>query len=183
MPYETISKPAAADMKVQPNLHDYETQGASFRWEDLARELDGLPAGGLNIAYEAVDRHLKTARRTRPAILWEGKGGEQETYTFEDISRLSNKWANVLRGLGVKKGDRVFVFLDRIPELYAAVFGTLFSAFGPDAVKDRLADSGAGVLLTSPELWRRISQIRADLPDLRHVIHVVHGGGGGTHRG
>jgi len=184
MPYETISKPAAADMKVQPNLHDYETQGAAFEWEELAKELDGLPGGGLNIAYEAVDRHLKTARRTRPAILWEGKGGERETYTFEDIARLSNKWANVLRGLGVKKGDRVFVFLERVPELYAAVFGTLkvgaivgplFAAFGPDAVRDRLADSGAVVFLTSPDLWRRVQSIRRSLPELRHVIHVQHG--------
>ena len=88
----------------------------------------------------------------KPAILWEGKNGEQETYTFEDMAQALEQVGNVLRSLGVKKGDRVFVFLDRIPELYAAVFGTLkagcvigplFSAFGPDAVKDRLENSGA----------------------------------------
>jgi acetyl-CoA synthetase len=96
---------------------------------------------------------------------------------------MSNRWLNVLRSLGVKKGDRVFVFLDRIPELYAAVFGTLkagcvigplFSAFGPDAVKDRLENSGAVVLLTSPDLWRKIASIRSELPELKHVIHVDH---------
>jgi acetyl-CoA synthetase len=184
MPYETIQKPDAASFSVRPNIADYTGQRASFRWQDVASELDGLPNGGLNIAHEAIDRHLKTGRADKPAILWESKNGAQETYTFRDIARMSNKWANALRALGVKKGDRVFAFLDRIPELYATVFGTLkvgavtgplFSAFGPDAVRDRLADSGAVVFLTSPDLWRRVEQIRGDLPDLKHVVHVQHG--------
>ena len=194
MPYETIDKPPAAAMAVTPNLADYEAQRAAFSWPELAKELDGLPGGpstlrpgsgqGLNIAYEAVDRHLKGDRRDKAAILWEGKNGERESYSFADVARLSNKWANALRALGVQKGDRVFVFLDRIPELYVAVFGALkvgavigplFSAFGPDAVRDRLLDSGAVVFLTSPDLWRRVAQIRGDLPALRHVVHVQHG--------
>ncbi|HEY7466810.1 MAG TPA: acetate--CoA ligase, partial [Dehalococcoidia bacterium] len=167
-----------------PNIFDYETQRAAFRWEDVAKELDGLPGGGINIAYEAIDRHVAKGQGAKAAILWEGKNGEQETYTFEDMAKLSNKWCDVLRNLGIKKGDRVFVFLDRIPELYAAVFGTLkagcvigplFSAFGPDAVKDRLENSGAVLLLTSPELWHKIAEIRDELPALNHVVHVHHG--------
>ena len=182
MPFETINKPAA--LPVRPNISDYEAQRASFRWEDIAKELDGLPGGGINIAYEAIDRHVAKGRGAKAAILWEGKNGEQETYTFEDMARLSNKWCDVLRKLGIKKGDRVFVFLDRIPELYAAAFGTLkagcvigplFSAFGPDAVKDRLENSGAVLLLTSPELWQKIAEIRHELPALKHVVHVHHG--------
>jgi len=184
MPFETINKPPVSEMRVKPNLYDYEAQRARFSWEELAKELDGLPGGGLNIAYEALDRHVAKGKGGKTAILWEGKNGERETYTYEDMAKLSNKWCNVLRSLGIKKGDRVFVFLDRIPELYAAVFGTLkagcvigplFSAFGPDAVKDRLADAGAVLLLTSPDLWRRVSQIRPELPDLKHVVHVQHG--------
>jgi acetyl-CoA synthetase len=184
MPFETISKPAATALPVRPNISDYEAQRASFRWEDVAKELDGLPGGGINIAYEAIDRHVAKGQGAKAAILWEGKNGEQETYTFEDMAKLSNKWCDVLRNLGIKKGDRVFVFLDRIPELYAAVFGTLkagcvigplFSAFGPDAVKDRLENSGAVLLLTSPELWHRIAEIRDELPALKHVVHVHHG--------
>jgi acetyl-CoA synthetase len=184
MPFETISKPAVDSLKVRPNLYDYEAQRATFKWEDIAAELDGLPGGGLNIAYEAVDRHVAKGHGAKTAILWEGKNGEQESYTFADMARLSNQWCGVLRSLGVKKGDRVFVFLDRIPELYAAVFGTLkagcivgplFSAFGPDAVRDRLENSGAILLLTSPDLWRRVSQVRDDLPDLKHIVHVQHG--------
>src|SRR5687768_2743655 len=94
----------------------------------------------------------------------------------------ANKAANGLRALGVEKGDRVFVFLERIPECYFTVFGTLklgavigplFSAFGPDAVKDRLEDSGANVLVTSPDLWAKVAHIRPELPALEHVVLVT----------
>ncbi|HEY7466758.1 MAG TPA: acetate--CoA ligase, partial [Dehalococcoidia bacterium] len=107
MPFETIDKPAATALPVRPNISDYEAQRESFRWEEIAKELDGLPGGGINIAYEAIDRHVAKGRGAKPAILWEGKNGEQETYTFEDMARLSNRWCDVLRKLGIKKGDRV----------------------------------------------------------------------------
>jgi len=186
MNYEPIVKPAAGQMRVRPNLSDYESARASFRWDAVRGELDGLPGGGLNIAYECIDRHLKTDRRDKTAMLWEGKDGRAETYTFAQMAAGSNKAANALRSLGVSKGDRVFVFLERVPELYFAVFGALklgavigplFSAFGPDAVRDRLADSGARVLLTSPELWARVKEIRADLPELEHVVVLDRRGG------
>jgi len=179
MNYQPIVKPAADGMPVKPNLIDYAAARASFRWDGIRAELDGLPGGGLNIAHECIDRHLKTHRRDKTAMLWEGKDGRAETYTFAQMAAGSNKAANALRFLGVRKGDRVFVFLERVPELYFAVFGALklgavigplFSAFGPDAVRDRLADSGAKVLLTSPELWARVKEIRPALPELRHVV-------------
>src|SRR3990170_20032 len=186
MNYDPILKLPAEKMPVVPNLIDYAAARASFRWDDIRAELDGLPGGGLNIAYECVDRHLKTHRRDKTAMLWEGKDGYAETYTFAQMAAASNKAANALRALGVEKGDRVFVFLERVPELYFAVFGALklgavigplFSAFGPDAVRDRLADSGAKVLLTSPELWARVKEIRSDLPELRHVVILDRHGG------
>src|SRR2546422_3067257 len=108
--------------------------------------------------------------------------GERELYTFAEFAREANKAANGLSSLGVNKGDRVFVFLERIPECYFTVFATLklgavigplFSAFGPDAVRDRLADSGAKVLVTSPDLWERVSEIRGALPALEHVVLVT----------
>ena len=184
MPFETIAKPAATALPVPPNINDYEAQRTSFDWEDVAKELDGLSGGGINIAYEAVDRHVAKGHGARTAFVWVGKNGEEERYSFEDLMKLSNQWCSALRNLGVKKGDRVFVFLDRIPELYAAVFGTLkagcvigplFSAFGPDAARDRLENSGAVLLLTSPDLWRKIAAIRGDLPALQKVVHVQHG--------
>jgi acetyl-CoA synthetase len=179
MDYEPIVKPSVDRMTVTPNLADYRAARAAFRWDDIRAELDGLPGGGLNLAYECIDRHLETDRKDKTAMLWEGKDGSTETYTFARLAAASNKAANMLRSLGVRKGDRVFVFLERLPELYFAVFGALkvgavigplFSAFGPDAVRDRLENSAAKVLLTSPGLWDRVKGIRSGLPALQHVI-------------
>ena len=186
MNYEPIVKPPPERAGVTPNLMDYKAVRDAFRWDDIRAELDGLPGGGLNIAYECIDRHLKTDRKGKLAMLWEGKDGRAESYTFAQMAAASNKAANALRSLGVQKGDRVFVFLERVPELYFTVFGALklgavigplFSAFGPDAVRDRLTDSGAKLLVTSPELWARVQGIRADLPDLRHVVVLDRTGG------
>jgi acetyl-CoA synthetase len=103
------------------------------------------------------------------------------------MSRLSNKFANVLvKKLGIQKGDRVFFFLERVPEIYIGILGTLkagcvigplFSAFGPDAVKDRVADSEAKVLITSPSLKKKILEVIPELPALKNII-VVHRGEG-----
>jgi acetyl-CoA synthetase len=181
MPHDTIRKPPVDRMRRRPNLPDYVAARLTFRWDALAREMDGLPAGGLNIAHECLDRHLRTVRRHKVALHWEGRNGDTETYTFNDLSRLSDRFGLVLRGLGVRKGQRVFVFLDRVPELYIAVFGALkvgavvgplFSAFGPEAIRDRLADASAVALVTSPSLLERVEAVRGDLPELRHVILV-----------
>ena len=192
MSYDPIEKQPVEQMRVKANLIDYEKARDAFRWDDIRAELDGLPGGGLNIAYECIDRHLTTDRKDKVAMLWEAKDGRAETYTFAQMAAGSNKAANALRSLGVEKGDRVFVFLERVPELYFTVFGTLklgavigplFSAFGPDAVRDRLADSEAKVLLTSPDLWARVKDIRADLPHLQHVVILDRQGGGDVPEG
>ncbi len=182
MEYAPIPKPPVEQMAVKPNLIDYESLRRDFHWDHVRRELDGLPGGALNIAHECLDRHLSTPRRDKVAMLWEGKSGESERYTFADMAAGANQAAHALRSLGVGKGDRVFVFLERIPECYFTVFGTLklgavigplFSAFGPEAVRDRLADSGAKVLVTSPELWARVREIRSELPQLERVVLVT----------
>lgn len=184
MPYATITKPPIDEFPVRPHLADYDAMRRSFVYESVMDELDGLPGGGLNIAYEAVDRHLAHSRGERTMMIWESKDGRVERYTFADMAKLSNRFANVLRSLGVAKGERVFVFMDRVPELYAAVFGTLkagcviaplFSAFGPDAVRDRMADAGASVLVTTPEQRHKVNQCKGDVPSLRHIIMVSHG--------
>ncbi|HWQ28994.1 MAG TPA: acetate--CoA ligase [Dehalococcoidia bacterium] len=184
MPYATITKPPVDQFRVRPNLTDYEAMRRTFVYESVIDELDGLPGGGLNIAYEAVDRHVAHGRGNRTMMIWEGKDGRVETYSFADMAKLSNRFANVLRSLGVSKGERVFVFMDRVPELYAAVFGTLkagcviaplFSAFGPDAARDRMADAEASVLVTTPEQRHKVNQCKGDVPSLRHIIMVSHG--------
>jgi acetyl-CoA synthetase len=182
MDYAPISKPPIDRMAVRPNLDDYDAVRARWSWDAIRSELDGLAGGGINKAYECLDRHVKTERRDKAAMLWAGKNGEEETYTFAEMAAESNRAANGLRTLGVQKGDRVFMFLERIPECYFTAFGTLklgavigplFSAFGPEAVKDRLQDSAAKVLVTSPDLWARVKEIRSELPDLKQVVLVT----------
>ena len=176
--------------KVKPNLEDYEKTYKKFEWEDAHKELDWLNGkngkkgkGGkkLNAAYEAVDRHALSWRKNKVALYWEGEDGTKESYTFLELSELSSKFADVLKSLGVKKGDRVFFFMPRIPELYigflgtlkiGAIAGTMFAAFGPEGIKDRLKDSEAKVLMTTPDLIGRVYKIKRELPKLKSIIVV-----------
>lgn len=181
MQYDPITKGSSDSFSPRPNMASYDDELRRFRWEDARGGLNGLKDGGLNKAYECVDRHCNTERRDKVAMHWEGTDGSRERYTFNDLMIETNKFANAITSLGIRKGDRVFFFLDRIPELYIGLLGTLkmggvvgplFSAFGPEAIKDRLKDSGATVLLTSPDLIERVNEIKGDLPDLEHIIVV-----------
>jgi len=187
MEYPKIIKLPLGQFAVKPNLRDYLKMGNEFSWDKVSMELDWFDSEHINIAHVAIDSHLKTDRRNKKALIWESKRGEGEEYTFQDLSRLSNKFANVLvKDLGVQKGDRVFFFLERVPEIYIGILGTLkaggvigplFSAFGPDAVRDRMADSEAKVLITSPSLKKKINEIIPELPALEHIILVRRGEG------
>lgn len=187
MEYPRITKKPLDQYTVKPNLQDYLKMYEEFSWNKIALELDWFDSEHINIAHVAIDSHLKTNRRNKKALIWESKRGEGEEYTFQDLSRLSNKFANVLvKKVGVQKGDRVFFFLERVPEIYIGILGTLkagcvigplFSAFGPDAVKDRVADSEAKVLITSPSLKKKIIEVIPELPALKNII-VVHRGEG-----
>ncbi|HLD24926.1 MAG TPA: acetate--CoA ligase [Patescibacteria group bacterium] len=163
-----------------PNLEDYDTLKRDFSWNDARKFLDWND-GCLNAAYNAVDRHTLTWRKNKVALYWEDEAGISKKYTFEDLSLLSNKVGNILKDFGVERGDRVFLFLPRIPELYfsflgilkvGAIAGTLFSAFQEQALADRLENSGAKVLLTTKELKPRVDAIRKKLPVLEHIIVV-----------
>jgi acetyl-CoA synthetase len=160
------------------HLPDYEALAASFRWEDAYQEFDWAKTGKVNMGHEAIDRHLTRGRRNKLALIYTDKE-RTERFTFEDMSLLSNRFANVLRKLGVAKGDRVFVFLGRRPELYIAILGILkigaipsplFEAFMEDAVRDRMSNAEAVALVTSPALVERVPQY--DLPSLKHIILV-----------
>ena len=181
MPWETIRKTATA-LRVRPNLADYEAARAGFSGSAARAELDGLPGGGLNIAHEAVDRHLAHGRGDRLALRWLGKDGARREFTYRDFAGLSNRFANVLAGLGVGTGDVVFSLAGRIPELYVAALGTLkngsvfsplFSAFGPEPIKTRMEIGAAKVLVTTAALYRRkVAPWRAQLAGLEHVLLV-----------
>jgi len=176
---------------VPPNMPDYERERARFQWDEARRALDGLPGGrGLNIAHEAVDRHALEPYADRVAIRWLAKSGERRDITYRELRRLTNRFANVLRGLGVGRGDRVFVLAGRIPELYVAclgalkngsVFAPLFSAFGPEPLAARIALGDGKVLVTTRALYeKKVASIRAQLPSLQHVLLVGGSDGPGT---
>ncbi len=178
----TIEK-SAQDWAVTPNLTNYEQSRRVFSWEEAQKELDGLPKGqGLNIAHEAVDRHAQGVLRNHLAFRWLGKNGEVEDYSYRRLGELTNRFANVLKNLDVRKGDRVYTLAGRVPELYIAALGTLkhrsvfcplFSAFGPEPIRARLAIGGAKVLVTTESLYeRKIRAIRSSLPCLEHVLLI-----------
>ncbi len=182
MAFPPITKPPG-DWTVVPNLRDYEAARAAFSWAGARRELDGLPGGrGLNVAHEAVDRHADGTRAEQVALRWLGKSGQVQAITYAELRSLTNRFANVLRALGVGPGDRVYALAGRIPELYVAALGTLksrsvfcplFSAFGPEPVRSRMTIGQARVLVTTESLYRRkVAALRSSMPDLEHVLLV-----------
>ncbi len=186
VPHATIVKQRDGD-RFPANLDDYARVRASFTWAAARGQLEGLPDGrGLNIAHEAVDRHAAGSRRDRVALRWLGKTGAVRDYTYGHLRELTDRFANALEGLGVRRGDRVFALAGRVPELYVAALGTLklgtvfcplFSAFGPEPIRSRMAIGAARVLVTTETLYhRKVAPLRHELPDLAHVILVGEAG-------
>src|SRR5512144_1898201 len=181
---------SAADLRVTPHLADYESVRSAFSWDAMRRELGVVPGGFVNIGYAAVDRHLATPVCDRVAFRFVARDLRRRDVTYLELARLTNRFANVLRGLGVGRGDRVFVLAGRIPELYVAMLGALkngsvvtplFSAFGPEPIKTRLALGEAKVLVTTESLYaRKVAGIAGEVPSLRHVL-VVGEAGAPTH--
>jgi len=166
---------------VKHGLINYESTYKNFNWKDINRCFDHFSDNEVNIAHEAIDRHANNGYKNKIALHWEDEDNVKKQYTFSDIKRQSDKLANVLRNLGVEKGDRIFLFLPRVTELYisiiaiakvGAIAGPMFSAFGPEAVKDRLHDSEAKVLITTPDLNQRVHEIKEELPALKHILLV-----------
>ncbi|MDX2084641.1 MAG: acetate--CoA ligase [Candidatus Melainabacteria bacterium] len=158
----------------------YEDFCRQVTWQDTAQQLQLPRSNGVNKATLCIDEHPPEVMQ-RHALRWLATDGSREDYTFEDLKQLTNRFANVLTQLGVRPGDRVFVYLERIPELYVCLFGALkvqavvgplFSAFGPEAIQDRLADAGAVLVVTSPTLKPRLDAIADQLPALQHVVVV-----------
>jgi acetyl-CoA synthetase len=166
-----------------PNMPDYELARAEFSWATARSWLEGLPGGrGLNIAHEAIDRHTTGPVGRRVAIRWVSRTDVRRDYTYNDLRRATNGFANVLRGLGVGQGDVVATLAGRIPALYVAALGTLkngsvyaplYSAFGPDPIVSRMTIARAKVLVTTDVLYRRkVAPVRTRMTDLEHVLLV-----------
>jgi acetyl-CoA synthetase len=178
--WPTISKDITG-FPVRPNLVDYEAAVSAFSWDEARRALSGLPGGrGVNIAYEAVDRHAAGEHAGREALRFIRADGSTESFSFVELALQTNRFAAVLRSLGIGRGERVFSLTGRGPALYMAVLGTfkngsvfcpLFSAFGPEPVRQRMQLGSGRALVTTRTLYRKkIAQIRDSLPELRYVL-------------
>lgn len=168
-------------IKFQPNLLNYEKTYHSFSWTKTSQEIAWLSNQRLNMAHDALDIPAQGASKNKVALFWENEKGETKKFTFFELYLLANQFGNFLKSLGVRKKDRVFFFLPRVPELYfgflgtlkvGAVGGTLFSAFGSQALWERLKNSGAKVLITNQSLYPRVEKITRKLPELKKIILV-----------
>ncbi|TNE87050.1 MAG: acetate--CoA ligase, partial [Rhodobacteraceae bacterium] len=154
----------------------------AFTWETARAMLDGFPDGALNIAHEAVDRHVASGHGADEAILWLGKDGERESLSYGDLATRTARFANVLKSHGLQAGDRVFGLAGRVPDLYVAALGTLkagmifsplFSAFGPEPLRTRLEIGEADALITTASIYRRkIAAWRDEIPSLKLVLII-----------
>ncbi|MCM3712101.1 acetate--CoA ligase [Sporosarcina luteola] len=160
-------------------LQDYDQTARDFKWSDAEKEFSWHETGLINIAHEAVDRHANSYRKNKVALFYKD-ASRKEAYTYNELKRMSNKAANVLTNHStLEKGDRIFVFMPRSPELYFAILGALkmgtivgplFEAFMEGAVYDRLSDSEAKAIVTTPDLLDRIPVYK--LPHLKTIFLV-----------
>ncbi len=179
MAYEIIAKPSATS-GAAPNLVDYQAARRDFDWAGERANLAGLPDGGLNIAHEAVDRHVAEGRGAHIAFRHLGRDGSVRDVSFAQLAAASARFASVLERLGIGRGDAVYSLCGRLPELYAAILGTLrhggvfcpmFAAFGPEPIRMRLEIGHGKALLTTKALFKR--KVEALLPDLSELKAVL----------
>ncbi|KRE52875.1 acetyl-CoA synthetase [Phycicoccus sp. Soil748] len=167
---------------LEPLVGDYEERCRTFSWEQARGLLAGLPGGGLNMAHEAVDRHATGPLRDVVALRFLDRGQLVTELTYAELRRASDAVAVGLQALGVDPGDRVCTLLQRSPELYLTVLGTLkagavycplFPAFGPEPVFERLSLGKVRVLVTDRISYeRKVAQFRDRLPHLETVLLV-----------
>jgi len=165
------------------NMENYEETYKTFSWEEAKRkEITYFPDGTINAAYNAVDRHAdKPEGKNKVALYWLSSEFKEEKYTYQQLKILTNKFANVLRKLGLKKGDRLAIYLPRIPELWIAflgaprvgvVFTLFFSGLGPEAIKTRMLDSEPKAIVVNPETKPNLEEVRKEIPSIEHIIVV-----------
>lgn len=161
------------------SLLNYEETAATHDWKETEKAFSWYETGKVNMAYEAIDRHTFTHRKNKVALYY-NDGVRKEAYSFNDMKLLTNKAANVIKNAtNMQKGDRLFIFMPRSPELYFALLGSLkmgvivgplFEAFMEGAVYDRLADSSATAIVTTPALLPRVPVDK--LPHLKTIFLV-----------
>ena len=190
-----------------PSIYDRAMRDPESFWADEARKLDwftpwqkvldwNVPwakwfvGGKLNVAYNCVDRHARSARRNKAAIIWEGEPGDSRVLTYGMLEREVNRFANALRSLGVAKGDRVAIYMGMVPELAIAMLACakigaphsiVFGGFSAEALRERINDAKAKVVVTCDGAWRRgsvvplktsVDEALRDTPTVSNVVVV-----------
>lgn len=163
------------------NIGSYEEVYKKFTWDDAKRELGWKDGDPINIGWFCTDRNLERGLGKKIAMIWEGFTGEKRQYTFEDLSVNTNTYANYLKGLGIVEGDRICIFMDRIPDLYFSFLGVLklgaiaqplFSAFGEEALFTRMSNAESVAIITTKKHYLKVRKIKDQLPALKHIIIV-----------
>ena len=190
---EAVYVEAAADREAfwaswARQLEWYRSWDAVLRWKPPHAQW--FVGGQLNASVNCLDRHVRTSRRNKAALIWEGEPGDRRTLTYRDLYRDVNKFANVLKGLGVQRGDRVAIYLPLVPEVViamlacariGAVHSVVFGGFSAEALSERINDAGAAVLITADGGYRRgqvlplkraADEALASCPTVRHVVVV-----------
>ncbi len=159
----------------------YEERIKNFSWSMAEQELEYRPGDVINIGWYCSDRICQQGKADKPALLWEGMGGKEKTYTYNDIRLASNTIGKFLRDLGIKPEDRVCLFMDKIPELYLGFLGVLkigaiaqplFSAFGGESLFVRLEDAQTRAIITQRKHVSKVRKVLEQMPFLEHIIIV-----------
>ncbi len=163
------------------NIGSYGERLNDFDWSLSEQELDYNKGDVINIGWYCTDRNCEQGLAEKTAFIWENAAGDERTYTFDDMRVLTNTIASYLKELGLEPGDRICLFLDRVPELYLSFLGILkmggiaqplFSAFGDESLHQRLGPAGTSAIFTQRKHVAKIRKIRDSLPDLKHIIVV-----------
>jgi len=163
------------------NIGSYDARVKGFDWSVSEQELGYKKGDVINIGWYCTDRICQLGKADKLALIWEGQGGKEKRYTFNDIRLATNTIGAFLKGLGIKPGDRVCLFLDKVPELYLGFLGILkigaivqplFSAFGDESLHVRLDNAETTAMITQKKHVAKVRKILDKLPALKHIIVV-----------
>src|SRR5919108_3611909 len=164
---ESVEQPEKFWGRVARELYWFKPWDRVLEWNPPAAKW--FVGGQINISYNCLDRHVQSWRKNKAALIWEGEPGEVRTLSYQQLHRAVQRFANVLKSLGVKKGDRVAIYMGMTPELavamlacarIGAVHSVVFGGFSANALVDRIRDSEASVLVTQDGTYRHGTEVK-----------------------
>ncbi|PYX67119.1 MAG: acetyl-coenzyme A synthetase, partial [Acidobacteria bacterium] len=183
---ESVEQPEKFWGRIANELHWFKKWDKVLEWDcPWAKWFVG---GRINLSYNCLDRHVQTWRKNKAALIWESEPGEVRTLTYQQLHREVQKFANVLKSLGIKKGDRIAIYMGMTPELpiamlacarIGATHSVVFGGFSSNALVDRIQDSQAAAVITQDGSYRRGSEVKLfpavdealkSCPSVKHVI-------------